>query len=108
MSFQLSPAELAAKLQSPQPPHLLDVRNPEEFEYVALPGATLIPLGELSLRAEEIEAWKDEEIVVYCHHGIRSLHAIGMLRPLGFSKLLNLSGGIDRWTDEVDPKLPRY
>ena len=108
MSLQISPTELAAKLRSAQPPHLLDVREPEEHQLVALPNSTLIPLGELPHRADEIEAWKDDEIVVYCHHGIRSLNAIGQLKRFGFGKLRNLAGGIDRWTAEVDSTLPRY
>ena len=106
--MQISPRELAEKLKSTAPPHLLDVRQPEEHAFVALPNSTLIPLGDLMMRAEEIEDWKDEEVVVYCHHGIRSLHAISQLRAMGFSKLQNLAGGIDRWTNEVDPALPRY
>jgi rhodanese-related sulfurtransferase len=108
MNLQISPVELAGKLRSANPPKLLDVREPEEHSFVALPNSTLIPLGELVFRAEELEEWKDEEIVVYCHHGIRSLNAIGQLKHFGFTKLQNLAGGIDRWSTEVDPKLPRY
>jgi rhodanese-related sulfurtransferase len=108
MNLQISPAELAEKLRSEKPPHLLDVREQEENAFVALPNSTLIPLGELASRIDEIENWRDKEIVVYCHHGIRSLNAIAQLRHLGFTKLQNLAGGIDRWTTDVDPKLPRY
>ncbi len=108
MNLQLSPLELAARLRSPAPPHLLDVRQPEEHALAALPDSTLIPLGELFARAEELEEWKNEEVVVYCHHGIRSLNAIAQLQHLGFTKLQNLAGGIDRWTSEVDPSVPRY
>ena len=104
----MTPSELAAKLQSPNPPRLLDVRQPDEHALVSLPNSTLIPLGELSARADEIEDWKDEEVVVYCHHGIRSANAIAQLRAIGFMNLHNLSGGIDRWTTEIDPRLPRY
>jgi rhodanese-related sulfurtransferase len=108
MNLQIWPTDLAERLRSPAPPHLLDVRESEEHAFVALPNSTLIPLGQLAQRIDEIEEWKDEEIVVYCHHGIRSLNAIGQLRHFGFTKLQNLAGGIDRWTTEVDPKLPRY
>ncbi len=104
----ISPKELEAWVNSDQPPFLLDVRQPEEHELVALSDSTLIPLGELFLRAEEIADWKERDVVVYCHHGIRSLNAIAQLSHLGFQKLHNLSGGIARWTDEVDPTLPRY
>ncbi|MGI8964949.1 MAG: rhodanese-like domain-containing protein [Limisphaerales bacterium] len=108
MNLQISPTELAEKLRSENPPHLLDVREQDEHELVSLPNSTLIPLGQIGFRAEEIEEWKDEEIVVYCHHGIRSLNAIAQLKHFGFLKLQNLAGGIDRWTNEVDPKMPRY
>ncbi len=108
MYQQIIPVELAAWLTSTQPPLLLDVRQPEEHELGALPNSQLIPLGELTQRAEELEEWKGQEVVVYCHHGIRSLNAIAQLHHLGFLKLHNLSGGIDRWAREVDLKMPRY
>ena len=104
----MTPIELAQKLRDPHPPRLLDVRQPEEHAFVALPNSTLIPLGELPARAEEIDEWKGDEVVVYCHHGIRSLNAIAQLKHFGFVKIQNLAGGIDRWTSDVDPKLPRY
>ncbi len=104
----LSPLELSERLRSEAAPRLLDVRQPEEHDLVALAGSTLIPLGELADRADEIAAWKTEDVVVYCHHGVRSLHAIALLRSLGFTRLWNLSGGIDRWSLEVDPSAQRY
>jgi rhodanese-related sulfurtransferase len=104
----MTPQELRTRLASPTPPHLLDVRQPEEHAFVALPDSTLIPLGELLARAEEIDDWQNDEVVVYCHHGIRSAQAVAQLKALGFSNVHNLAGGIDRWTDEVDPTLPRY
>jgi len=104
----MTPRELAVKLQSSQPPRLLDVRQPEEHALVSLPNSTLIPLGELLSRVDEIETWRDEEVVVYCHHGIRSAQAVAQLRAMGFMNVENLSGGIDRWTDDVEPTLPRY
>jgi rhodanese-related sulfurtransferase len=76
--------------------------------FVALPNSTLIPLGELMTRADELEEWKDDEVVVYCHHGIRSAQAVAQLRSIGFANVHNLAGGIDRWTSDVEPALPRY
>jgi rhodanese-related sulfurtransferase len=108
MDAPLTPTELAGRLRTDSPPHLLDVREVNEHQFVALPRSKLIPLRELPGRITEIDSWKDEEVVVYCHHGIRSQHAIGWLSQHGFSKLRNLTGGIDRWTTEVDPSLPRY
>ncbi len=104
----VTPLQLAEQLRGPSPPALLDVRNPGEHAFAAIPGSRLIPLGELSERTDELEDWRDREVVVYCHHGIRSAHAIVLLRTAGFTRLTNLSGGIDRWSEEVDPALPRY
>ncbi|MFM8360203.1 MAG: rhodanese-like domain-containing protein [Verrucomicrobiota bacterium] len=106
--MQLTPAALAERLRNPHPPALLDVRQPEEHAFCALPGSLLIPLGELPDRLDELAAWRDREIVVYCHHGVRSTHAIAHLRAAGFNRLWNLAGGLDRWSLEVDPATPRY
>lgn len=110
MSQQIEPAELADRLRQDPPPHLLDVREPDEHALVALPHARLIPLGDLALRIDELADWRTDsrDIVVYCHHGIRSRQAITLLRTAGFTRLLNLRGGIDRWAVDVDPDLARY
>ena len=92
----MTPQELAEKLRSATPPRLLDVRQPVEHAFVALTNSTLIPLGELPARTEEIDEWKGDEVVVYCHHGIRSAQAVALLRTVGFTNVHNLSGGIDR------------
>ena len=108
MDLQMSAEKLAELLKGEKPPHLLDVRQPEEHETAVLPNSKLIPLGQLAFRAKEIEDWKEEDVVVYCHHGVRSLMAIGALRTMGFKKLHNLSGGIDAWSLKVDATVPRY
>ena len=104
----MTPTELAERLAALNPPRLLDVRQPDEFAIVSLPGAKLIPLNELPERVGELAAWRDQEVVVYCHHGMRSAHAIAWLRHQGFTNLHNLSGGVDRWSLEVDTNAPRY
>ena len=104
----MTPPELARRLQGPAAPHLLDVRETWEHELAALPGSRLIPLGDLPERYEELADWRDTDVVVYCHHGVRSPQAIGFLRGLGFTRLEKLSGGIDRWSQEVDAQTPRY
>ena len=106
--MQLSPTELATRLRSGETIPLLDVREVEENQFVALPDSVLIPLGELAERLDELEGWKARTFVVYCHHGIRSARAVGFLRSQGFAGALNLAGGIDRWSTEVDPAAPRY
>ncbi len=108
MSDSISAMELSARLSSSSPPMLLDVREPEEHELVCLPNSRLIPLGQIPHRVAELADWQGREVVVYCHHGIRSLHAIAFLEQHGFKQLLNLSGGIDAWSRDVDRTAIRY
>jgi len=102
---ELTPEELSELLQSQEPPFVLDVRETHEYEIVNL-GATLIPLGEVESRINEIP--KDQDVVVHCHHGGRSREACMILKQAGFKRVKNLDGGIDRWALDVDPELPRY
>ena len=101
----MTPAEYAAWRKDGRPHFLLDVRQPEEYEAARLEGAVLIPLGELPDKLDALP--KDVPLVVMCHHGVRSAHAVHHLRAAGFDAL-NLSGGIDAWSREVDPTVPRY
>jgi len=100
--------KLAEWLKSEQPPKLLDVRQDYEHEVARLEEARLIPLPELPMRTAELADWKEQDVVVYCHHGVRSQMAIGLLRAAGFQKLHNLTGGIDAWSKDVDEKVARY
>jgi len=108
MINSVSATELAALLKSDKPPRLLDVREQFEFEIASLPDAILLPLGQIPDQVHELERLRDEPMVVYCHHGMRSMHAIHFLQHAGFTNLANLSGGIDAWSREVDPQTPRY
>lgn len=87
-------------------PVILDVREPWEVEICALPGATCIPMSRIAERVEELP--RDGDIVVLCHHGMRSFHVATYLRGLGFERLYNLNGGIDAWAQQVDPSMPTY
>ncbi len=100
-------AEARARLESGGA-RLVDVRDPDEFAYCRLPGAELIPLATVPSDAAAKLPDKSAEIIVYCHHGMRSLHAVGQLRALGYTNARSLAGGIDRWSREVDPDVPRY
>lgn len=108
----ITPQELKRRLGETGSFRLLDVREPEEHAHCALPGSRLLPLSELEARWQELEAWcapgEGGTTVVYCHHGVRSAHAIAFLEEKGFSGLVNLTGGIDRWSREADPSVPRY
>ena len=85
---------------------LLDVREPFEHQICRIEGSKLIPLGQLRMRVNELDPADD--IVVYCHTGVRSAQAAKVLKGLGFSKVTNLKGGIRAWTIEVDPSLRSY
>lgn len=102
---EIEPAELKKLLAGANPPLVLDVREPHEYEIVNM-GGHLIPLGSIAERMNELPL--DRDIVVHCHHGIRSAKAIQILKQAGFKRLKNLAGGIDRWTEDVDPSLARY
>lgn len=104
----ISAEELAGRLRGGDAPRLLDVRQPEEHAIARLPDSRLVPLPELPARLGELNDWRDEEIVVYCHHGIRSRHAGHFLAANGFRRLLNLEGGIDAWSLLVDTEVARY
>lgn len=107
MPLELSPEDLARRLAAGEPLHLVDVRFPEEFELCRLAGALLIPLPELPARADELAALKDRPVVLYCHHGVRSLRAAIFARSLGLDAA-SLTGGIEAWSLTVDPSVPRY
>lgn len=103
---EMTAGELKARLDADNQPWLLDVREGWEYSTARIDGATLIPLGELASRVEEVP--RDAEIVVYCHHGMRSARAVSMLKHAGYPRVRNLAGGIDRWSVEVDAGTPRY
>jgi rhodanese-related sulfurtransferase len=87
---------------------LIDCRESYEHEYVALPNSRHIPLGELPVRVSEIIELRERPIIVYCHVGVRSLHAALWLRARGFTRVRSLQGGIDAWSVQIDATLPRY
>jgi rhodanese-related sulfurtransferase len=103
---QFRPAELADYIRTGHTPVLLDVREPWEWNLCRLPGAILIPMHELPARLDELN--KEAETVIICHHGVRSFHAARYLETVGFDDVINLSGGVAAWADEVDPAMPRY
>ena len=108
MVQQITPRALADALAQRQAIRLLDVRQPWENQLASLPGSTLIPLNELPQRAAEVSIDADSILVVYCHHGIRSLSAAAFLERLGHTGVKSLAGGIDAWSCEVDTAVPRY
>jgi rhodanese-related sulfurtransferase len=100
--------ELAEKLRAGEPVYLLDVRQPWENQLAALPDSVLIPLPQLLARRDEVRPLTGALVVVYCHHGIRSLSGAALLERLGFTNVVSLAGGIDAWSVEIDAAVPRY
>jgi adenylyltransferase/sulfurtransferase len=89
----------------PDQVQIVDVREPWEFDLARLPGARLIPLGQLAHRAGELDP--SRPVAAYCHHGVRSRYALAILRDLGFQDVAHLAGGIDAYS-RLDPSVPRY
>lgn len=102
----LSPKQLVTLLKEQPNTVLLDVREDHELEICALSGHTHIPMNLIPLHHNELP--DDVPIVVYCHHGIRSLNVAHYLEHIGFDKLYNLSGGIDAWAQQINPNMARY
>ena len=103
---EMTPRALAERMSAGVSPKLLDVREPYEWSIARLPDARLVPLDALPEAVQTLD--RDAELVVYCHHGMRSAAAVAWLRERGFARARNLTGGIDRWSREVDPSTRRY
>ncbi len=106
--IEISPRDLAQHLENGRAILLLDVRQPWECKVAQLADSVSIPLNELPARAAEVAPEPGTLVVVYCHHGVRSLTAAEFLRRNGHVDVCSLAGGIDAWSREVDPTLPRY
>jgi len=103
---EIDSVSLKARLDRGEPMFVLDVREPVEIELAPFPGAHHIPMGDIPSRLTELDP--EREIVVVCHHGIRSAQVAMYLARTGFERVLNLSGGIDAWSETADPSTPRY
>ena len=107
MFEEISATELKRRLDAGEDIQLIDVRQPEEHNFARIEGAKLIPLGEILSRVDEIDPAR--ETVLHCKMGMRSARAVEALQRAGFKgKLMNLKGGITAWSNEVDPKVPKY
>jgi rhodanese-related sulfurtransferase len=104
----MHPDTLAKKLAAGEPVYLLDVREPAEHEFCRLPNSVLIPLGELSHRVADVDPPPGATVVVYCHHGIRSLSGAAIVEANGVKEAYSLAGGIEAWSTLIDPSVPRY
>jgi rhodanese-related sulfurtransferase len=106
MIRQLTPSELKARLDQGDKLTILDVREPWEVAICALPGARHVPMRDIPAQAETLP--RDTDLVVLCHHGVRSQYVASFLERLGFERLHNLAGGIDAWAKDVEPAMAKY
>ena len=107
MDYEITPEDVKIAVDRNDSFTLLDVREPWEFETARIEGATLIPMGDVPSRAHQ-ELDPEAHIVVYCHHGVRSMNVTAWLRQQGFDRAQSMAGGIDAWSRTVDGKVPMY
>lgn len=112
--LEISPQEAKARLVGEQPAlkrraALIDVREPSEYATAHITGSRLVPMQSVPAELQSIEGMADEgDLLVLCHHGVRSLQVAAWLRERGIENAFSVAGGIDRWSQEVDPEIPRY
>ena len=104
--LEITPKEVKAKLERGQKLLLVDVREPHEHALCRIEGAVLIPMGTIPANLQKLDV--DEDVICFCHHGMRSMDVAYWLRSKGVSGAKSMAGGIDRWSTEIDPNVPRY
>lgn len=109
MDFEISPADVKRKLDAGEKLHLIDVREPTEFSLARIEGSELIPMRQVPGELQTLEARADEApLIVFCHHGVRSLNVVNWLRQQGLEACQSMAGGIDAWSLTIDPSVTRY
>lgn len=109
LPYEIKPAEVKKRLDAGEKLLLIDVREPGEHQITSINGASLIPMNTIPQRLQEIESLADEALlVVFCHHGMRSLNTVSWLRKQGVGNCVSMEGGIEAWSVQIDPKVPRY
>jgi rhodanese-related sulfurtransferase len=108
MPLEISCRGVKDKLDTGEPFLLLDCREADEYVVAHIEGARLIAMSELANRLDELVLYRDQEVVVHCHHGGRSERVANWLRGQGYSKARTMVGGIDRWAAEIDRSVARY
>ncbi len=107
--LEITPQEAKERLAAPQATTLIDVREPEEFAVARVPGSELVPMQSIPAELQRLEKSADGgDLLLLCHHGVRSLQVANWLRAQGIENCYSVAGGIDRWSQEIDPGVPRY
>jgi adenylyltransferase/sulfurtransferase len=104
--LEISPQEVKKRLEQGEKLLLVDVREPHEHAICQIAGAVLIPMGTIPANLTKLDV--EEDVICFCHHGMRSLDVANWLRSRGVESAKSMSGGIDRWSTEIDPNVPRY
>ncbi|PYV72329.1 MAG: sulfurtransferase [Acidobacteria bacterium] len=107
MDYEIDPESVQRMSKGGERFTLVDVREPWEFDAARIEGAKLMPMGDVASRAHQ-ELDPEDHIVVYCHHGVRSMNVTAWLRQQGFEKAQSMAGGIDAWSRKVDAKVQVY
>ena len=105
--FEIAPSDVKAALESGAPLKLIDVREPAEYALAKIGQAELIPMRSIAKHLHDLED-SEELMIVFCHHGVRSLSVVEWMRRQGIEKCQSMTGGIDLWSVEIDPAVPRY
>jgi rhodanese-related sulfurtransferase len=103
---KLSPGDVKKILEENESARLIDVREEWEYQKAKIENSELMPLSNFITNLNNLS--KDDNLIIYCHHGVRSLQVCNYLEKLGFKNLINLEGGIDAWSKEVDSSIPIY
>jgi rhodanese-related sulfurtransferase len=109
LPIEIPPQEVKRRLDSGEKLFLIDVREPSEFAQARVAAAELVPMRTVPAELSRLDGCTDEgTLIVFCHHGVRSLNVVNWLREQGVDACQSMAGGIDRWSLEIDPSVPRY
>jgi rhodanese-related sulfurtransferase len=104
--LEITPLEVKQRLDRGEKLLVVDVREPWEYAHCRIENALHIPMGSIPANLQKLDI--DEDVICYCHHGVRSLDVANWLRAQGVATAKSMSGGIERWSAEIDPQVPRY
>ena len=106
--WECSPQQVKAMLDAGDDFVLLDCREPAEYEIARIEQATLAPMSQMRAQLTELMQYDDQTVIVFCHAGVRSMQVTAFLREQGFENIRSMAGGIDQWSQQIDPAVPRY
>ncbi|MDZ7640105.1 MAG: rhodanese-like domain-containing protein [Bryobacterales bacterium] len=108
-NLEITVSAVKEMLEKKEPVRMIDVREPKEHQLCQISGSQLIPMGTIPQHLSQLEGDSEEsKLIVFCHHGMRSLNVVAWLREKGVANCVSMSGGIDAWSLQVDASVPRY